>query len=422
MTLMSDDEGEIRLYTCHNKSATTAAGVDNNENDELAASPSLFSRLINQIDSTTATMNATAAAISPAPAPPLQSSQPKAKPATNNINIPINTTKLLTTTKTTNNNDQNDKTSLLADVKLTTLPHKYDDLGLYQPRDELAQFQTYLVERSPTLKRLLGNLLLIVTGGGARRQRCSSSMSYCSELATTGSPPPPQPPPTLPTQPQQPLPSQLPDDTTVSFDDLARVYTSPHLAFKRSFSCCARLELTQRYVKKSRSFEKFLVNVINGKKKSESMQCSVNQQQQQQHDDVFNESNNKPVVLPNTTETAPPTAATTGLAAGGGGGESSLKSISSVSIKNTTSSEESSSGAGGGLATRTTADSNPVTVDEPTSPGAIDVKTSKTTTKWPLLKIDDSLRASAQDLDKTIEVNKNVNKLVNNLGKFKPAL
>lgn len=296
MTVMSDDECEIRrLYS--NKS------TDPN---------SIFSRLI---DTTTAH-------ISPnEPNRPTGSTQ---VPPEDNLS---DTSRSLGT----------QKMGLISEVKIASMPFKYDDLGLYPVDNELTRFQSFLVEQSPTLKRLLANFLIY-------RQHASPN-TLDSSQSSLGA---------------------------MSIEDLARVYkcTSSHLAFKRSFSCCSRLELTQRYVKKSRSFEKFLVNVINGKKKSESMQCTVNHHQ--------NESSNK--------NSSP----------GNGGGESSLKSISSVSVRST------SSGSNGELA----------------SPG-VDEAGRNERTKWPLLKIDDSLRESSNDIDKNLELNNNVNSLVNNLGKIR---
>lgn len=229
------------------------------------------------------------------------------------------------------------------EVKQGFVQHICDDFGLYHSDDESAIFQAYLLKYSPTLKRIFTNFL------------DNNHQISPGELESSNT-------------------------NTVSFEDLALIYkcTSTHLAFKRSFSTCSRIELTQRYIKKSRSFEKFLVNVVNGKKKSESMQCSFNHQQQQQQQHF-----NQQVETPNVAE-------------------SSLKSISSVSIKHSSSSSSFSSNLEG---------KNPIRQCDD------DDSRKSQKTKWPLLKINDSLKGSSNDLSKNIEINNNVNKIVNNLGK-----
>ena len=97
---MSDEEGEIRLFACKST-------------DDLATSPSLFSRLIDQIDSTTATMNATAAAVT---ATNLTTPQQPSTSLTTETNLPIHPTQL----------HQSNSTTRLAPI---TNSHQFDMRG-----------------------------------------------------------------------------------------------------------------------------------------------------------------------------------------------------------------------------------------------------------------------------------------------------
>lgn len=236
------------------------------------------------------------------------------------------------------------KNEKLYDIEPVTELNGRDDLSLYHVHGELASFQAYMVAHSPALKHVLANFLILSCHDGH-------------------------------------LDRQYVDD----FEHLALVFkcTSTRLlAFKRSFSYCSHFGLAQHYIKKSRSFEKFLANVLNGKKKSENLQ----------HQQA---SNNLP---PSNVDEPLPT---------------SNFSLSSISIKNSSSSSSSS------RLDLTPFDQKVQPIgDEDIEKGVgeeLNRKAQKT--RWPLLKIEDSIRESSNDLNKTLEINKNVNTLINNLGK-----
>lgn len=279
------------------------------------------------------------------------------------------------------------KFSFVSEPAEIKLEHKYDDLGLYYNDEARLVFNGYLIENSPTLKYLFSNLL-------QSQSMVANDANSCSEL--------------------------------MSLEDLVCVYKCTQLAFKRSFSC-SKLQLTQRYIKKSKSFEKFLKNVVNGKKKSTSLCINQHQNKTTNNNNMIpinNNTNNNGLNGENGNNNnissifalRPAAENSSACDLGVGVISSSLKSISSISIKN--SSSPSSSSSSSNLANAL------VVSDAATKPDQLNDNNNNNTNNkkggadsWPLLKIDDSLRESTNDLENTIELNKNVNTLVTNLGK-----
>lgn len=131
--------------------------------------------------------------------------------------------------------DYSNKQSFLSEPPNVKCEYKHDDTDICFFDEERHMFNAFLIEKSPTLKHLYSSLIRQQSQSIQSNLNRSSSSSECV-LAS-------------------------------SLDDMLNVYNCAQLVLKRSFSA-SKLKLKQKYVKKSTSFEKFLENVINGKKKS----------------------------------------------------------------------------------------------------------------------------------------------------------
>jgi hypothetical protein len=262
----------------------------------------------------------------------------------NNLINTINTTTTITTTNPKLNQSYRSQSEppLVCHSNLATSRFLFDSIS-----NRLSILNQILIDESPTIKLLFDNI--------KKRKYSNSRVHYRSSslfLKTTTT--------TTTNESRKKSLDLLKNkkNNKISIQDLINNFSCSMLVFKRSFSY-THLKYEQKYIKKSSSFEKFLQNVVKGKQKSISM-CNFNhssnekqQNLQSKQKSVINNNNKRDTSLPRLIRSASITS-----------NESDNIDQMMMMIMNTTNK-----------------------------------------TNWPILKIDDSIKGSTNDLEVNLQMN-----------------
>jgi len=262
----------------------------------------------------------------------------------NNLINTINTTTTITTTNPKLNQSYRSQSEppLVCHSNLATSRFLFDSIS-----NRLSILNQILIDESPTIKLLFDNI--------KKRKYSNSRVHYRSSslfLKTTTT--------TTTNESRKKSLDLLKNkkNNKISIQDLINNFSCSMLVFKRSFSY-THLKYEQKYIKKSSSFEKFLQNVVKGKQKSISM-CNFNhssnekqQNLQSKQKSVINNNNKRDTSLPRLIRSASITS-----------NESDNIDQMMMMIMNTTNK-----------------------------------------TNWPILKIDDSIKGSTNDLEVNLQIN-----------------